>query len=776
MAKTCFLLPLMFLLLFVTFRATLSVNSPGITTDQSALLVLKSRITHDPHDFLTTNWSSSTSVCNWIGVTCGSIHNRVIVLNLSSMDLTGTIPSQLGNLSFLTSFNIRHNSFHGSIPTEFIKLHRLKYLNFGNNSFSGEIPALFGYFPELQILLLYSNNFTGVIPSALSNLSKLERLSLFNNSIKGPIPSSIFNISSLQVIILGSNNLIGYLYSNVFDYLPGLFYLDLKNCQLSGKIPMSLFKCNELEYLHLGYNNLEGTVPLEISNLTSLKYFNIRGNNFSGQIPSSICNLSFLEVLFLFKNSLDGKIPRCIGNLSSSLLLVDLHKNNFHGKIPENFVEGCSLRSLRINNNQVEGSLPRSLGNCKDLKLFDVGKNKLNDTFPNWLGNLVQLQVLILRLNRFYGQIQVDSSNVIVSFPRLRIIDISHNNFSGCLPMNFFKNLHNMREWYGNKVKPEYMKEVVPDGMVYDVQDLSFTAKGLEIEFEELSTLWTIIDFSKNQFSGEIPQTFGELRSLIVLNLSHNCLTGHIPSSLGDLSELESLDLSSNQLHERIPTELKNLGFLEVLNLSHNNLMGLIPQGRQFYTFTDDSYKGNLGLCGLPLSKICDSDEETPSKFDRDDDELNWKFSILMGQELVRWLVFNRSSLVDPSFGLEFEAISPLRSTSSSPSKSPLFGFIHGYYRLTLFYDLVFRSRMTRNWPDEASKSGAHRVHPGQHHVQKGVDFSSVMYDAKRSTPSSTVSGINPRFKSFLFLHMRSAIISSRTCHACDYLFNYCKH
>ncbi|TYH46681.1 hypothetical protein ES332_D11G355200v1 [Gossypium tomentosum] len=42
---------------------------------------------------------------------------------------------------------------------------------------------------------------------------------------------------------------------------------------------------------------------------------------------------------------------------------------------------------------------------------------------------------------------------------------------------------------------------------------------------------------------------------------------------------------------------------------------------------------GNLDLCGLPLSKNCGTDEETPTIFDRDDDgdELNWKFSILMG-------------------------------------------------------------------------------------------------------------------------------------------------
>ncbi|KAK9016537.1 hypothetical protein V6N11_079033 [Hibiscus sabdariffa] len=150
MEKTGFLPTLMFLLPFSTFRAILSTNSPNIPTDQSTLLAFKSHITHDPHNFLATNWSSSTSVCNWIGVTCGSRHHRVIALNLSSMDLTGTIPSQLGNLSFLASLNIHHNSFHGSLPFELTNLHRLEYLNFGNNSFNGEIPSWFGYFTDFK--------------------------------------------------------------------------------------------------------------------------------------------------------------------------------------------------------------------------------------------------------------------------------------------------------------------------------------------------------------------------------------------------------------------------------------------------------------------------------------------------------------------------------------------------------------------------------------------------------------------------------------------------
>jgi len=53
----------------------------NITIDQSALLALKAHITDDLHEFLATNWSTSTSVCNWIGITCGAKHLRVTALN-----------------------------------------------------------------------------------------------------------------------------------------------------------------------------------------------------------------------------------------------------------------------------------------------------------------------------------------------------------------------------------------------------------------------------------------------------------------------------------------------------------------------------------------------------------------------------------------------------------------------------------------------------------------------------------------------------------------------
>lgn len=61
-----------------------------------------------------------------------------------------------------------------------------------------------------------------------------------------------------------------------------------------------------------------------------------------------------------------------------------------------------------------------------------------------------------------------------------------------------------------------------------------------------------------------------------------------------------------------IPWELTRLTFLEILDVSHNRLVGPIPVGKHFNTFDNDSFDGNLALCGAPLSEKCEK-HSTPS-------------------------------------------------------------------------------------------------------------------------------------------------------------------
>ncbi|XWS10613.1 hypothetical protein CRYUN_Cryun38cG0011700 [Craigia yunnanensis] len=197
MGKTGFLLPLMVVVLLPFFGATLSADSPNsITTDQLALLAVKSHVTHDPQNLLATNWSTTTFVCNWIGVTCGSRHHRVTALNFSGMGLTGTIQPHLGNLSFLAWLDICHNNFHGPLPVDLANLRRLKSFELCNN-FTGVIPTTLGNLSKLE-MSLYHNDFKGQIATAVENLSNLKYLYLQNNQLSGEILLVIENLTSLK--------------------------------------------------------------------------------------------------------------------------------------------------------------------------------------------------------------------------------------------------------------------------------------------------------------------------------------------------------------------------------------------------------------------------------------------------------------------------------------------------------------------------------------------------------------------------------------------------
>ena len=65
-------------------------------------------------------WNLTQSADNWHGVTV--INDQVVELNLSSNNLTGKLPSNLGDLSNLHVLNLSLNKIIGEIPTSICKL------------------------------------------------------------------------------------------------------------------------------------------------------------------------------------------------------------------------------------------------------------------------------------------------------------------------------------------------------------------------------------------------------------------------------------------------------------------------------------------------------------------------------------------------------------------------------------------------------------------------------------------------------------------------------
>ncbi|XP_054817689.1 receptor-like protein 9DC3 [Prosopis cineraria] len=561
-------------------------------------------------------------------------------LDLKNCQFEGPIPPSFKNLIQLTSLDLSLNKFSGGIS--FLStLVNLTYINLSNNNFSGQIPSL-SNLERLNDLVLSNNNFSGGV-SFLSTLVNPISLYLSNNSFSGQLPLSLGNLERLQDLDLSINNFSGGI-PKVFGKLNKLHSLELNNNNFNGQVPSSLSNTS-VTILDLSFNKLEGNLPIPFFRA---RFFSVSNNKFKGDISFHFCNASSIEILNLSHNNLSGPIPQCLVALPN-LVVLDLQMNNFFGTLPNNFLKRNVLQTLHFNSNRFKGSLPLSLAHCNQLEIFDVGQNEIEDAFPKLLESFPELQVLVLRENRFYGTIP--NSNTKHPFPKLRIFDISNNHFNGSLPTTYIKEFKGMMKIDDVEDGSQYM-----GSKNYSYEDsVVITWKGFTIELERILKIFGTMDLSNNRLDGEIPEAIGELHALIGLNLSHNRITGSIPKSMGNLTSLEWLDLSSNKLVGDIPQELTNLNFLSILNLSQNQLEGTIPRGKQFDTFQSDSYEGNVGLCGVPLSKTCNTDGPSSTFESNEKFGFDWKpvalgygcgmvFGILMGHVVFsigkpHWLV-----------------------------------------------------------------------------------------------------------------------------------------
>ena len=166
-----------------------------------------------------------------------------------------------------------------------------------------------------------------------------------------------------------------------------------------------------------------------------------------------------------------------------------------------------------------------------------------------------------MQSNGFHGIIEKPETNF--GFPKLRVIDLSNNNFIGKLPLEYF-------QIWNAYARSDLYKQWL--GILVHVFN--------GIDNWRIQDFFVAMDLSSNKFDGEISNIMGNLKVLNMLNLSNNVLSGSIPSSLANLSNLESLDLSQNMLSREIPPQLVDLTFLSLLSVSHNHLVGPIPQGK----------------------------------------------------------------------------------------------------------------------------------------------------------------------------------------------------
>ena len=565
-----------------------AASNPGLVANCEALLAARDTLAGSG----TLNWSGSTAIAAWDGVTVDGSPPRVTKLNLRDSQLTGTIPPELGGLASLAELSLGDNRLTGPIPLQLASLTNLEILALGGNQLTGPIPAWLGSLTNLRELWLYDNQLTGMIPAELGSLDNLEVLSLSGNELTGPIPLQLASLTNLEILALGGNQLTGPIPAWLGS-LTNLRELWLWGNQLTGPIPLQLASLTNLEILALGGNQLAGPIPLQLASLTNLEILALGGNQLTGPIPAWLGSLSKLQVLYLWGNQLTGPIPLQLASLTN-LERLSLSQNQLSGAIPTELGSLSKLQVLYLWGNQLTGPIPLQLASLTNLEILALGGNQLTGPIPAWLGSLTNLRELWLYDNQLTGMIPAELG----SLSKLQVLYLWGNQLTGPIPLQL-ASLTNLERL---SLSQNQLSGAIPTelGSLSKLQVLYLWGNQLTgpipLQLASLTNL-EILALGGNQLTGPIPAWLGSLTNLRELWLYDNQLTGMIPAELGSLANLQWLWLYSNQLSGRIPAELGSLTNLELLFLGGNQLTGCIPVGIADVVNNDFSELG-LPFCG----------------------------------------------------------------------------------------------------------------------------------------------------------------------------------
>jgi Leucine-rich repeat (LRR) protein len=181
------------------------------------------------------------------------------------------------------------------------------------------------------------------------------------------------------------------------------------------------------------------------------------------------------------------------------------------------------------------------------------------------------------------GQISQEEKNALLEF---------HKQTNGLDWINTWNLNEDPSTWYGLRIVDNKVTEInlfrnnlsgtLPES-IGDLKHLNH----LNLAFNSISGMMphTIVKLKyvkvfkveMNRIKGELPEAIGRMHSLEEFTAFNNFLSGVIPESFGTLKNLKILNLSSNNLKGTIPKSLGNLDNLESLGLFENSLEGVIP-------------------------------------------------------------------------------------------------------------------------------------------------------------------------------------------------------
>uniref|UniRef100_A0A0D9VE35 non-specific serine/threonine protein kinase n=2 Tax=Leersia perrieri TaxID=77586 RepID=A0A0D9VE35_9ORYZ len=280
---------------------------------------------------------------------------HVISLELMRQNLSGVLPEEVVNLTYLTNLDLSRNFIQGPIPASWASLPVFN-LSLQDNCLSGTVPKELGRMPFLKSINLEGNQLEGPIPPELGNIISLERFFISANNITGELPSTFSRLTNMTDFRIDGTN-------------------------ISGRIPSFIKNWQRVNRIDMQGTLMSGPIPPEISllkNLTELRVTDLSGP--SMKFPP-LQYAQHLTKVVLRNCSIYGEIPDYLGQMQY-LILMDLSFNRLTGQIPKSFGEMGALQYLYLTDNMLTGDLPGWM-----LKNKASNKVNMDVSYNNFTGN-----------------------------------------------------------------------------------------------------------------------------------------------------------------------------------------------------------------------------------------------------------------------------------------------------------------------------------------------------------------------------------------------------
>ncbi len=330
-----------------------------------------------------TNWLSDRPLGEWHGVTTDQ-DRRVTEISLNENQLSGSIPSELGNLANLT------------------------YLSLGTNQLSGEIPSELGNLSNLIYLYLRGNQLSGCIPAAWRNVqyNDLDETGLpFCTITEKPAAApaltvqaaSATSVTATWTAVDGATGYVLYRYDNAWSQvggtLTGTSYTD--SGLTSGQTYHYAVAATNAVGRGPWSDSVQVTLPGTAATATPTSTPALTPTPSAATPTPANTDRDVLVALY---NATAGANWR-----DNTNWLSDKPLGEWHGVTTD---QDGRVTEIVLSFNELSGTIPAELGNLANLTFLSLaGGNQLSGSIPSELGNLANLTFLNLGWNGLSGSI-----------------------------------------------------------------------------------------------------------------------------------------------------------------------------------------------------------------------------------------------------------------------------------------------------------------------------------------------------------------------------------